>query len=564
MEPTWCQGFPRDNTLVQLLDVSQATNEPIIHDAYGLDKTYAELLGDVVETRDRIRKAVPASSLDRHGMLREAAPYTGFLGLSGYEFIVAFFAARALGGACMPFGAGILPQEAHSFLARSKACVLLVGGHKLERGQQINEYSQQHGHGFQLVRISTDAPPVAIGSIAIDDSVQLDGGGPGFVIFTSGTTGPPKGAVLPRRWCLFEGPAEPGSATISERPPHWIGGAYPMLESTLIGRHVYILKNAPPVSAIWDTFRDHRIDHMAFTPGLLRAMKQDYQDRICKLPAAEHRLYLQGIRNLKTLWQGGGMPSVSMLDFWRDLVGKPVAMRYGSTELGGTVTGHDGSSKIKYSVGTPFPGIEIKLSNGDSGAILVRSPHMMTHYIGDEHGPKDNLDSEGYLESGDTGHLQDGELIYDGRASNEYIFFNGYRIPILPLEHALCDLGYISEGYVVAVPDHESNEICGALVRLRKTGSDEKVDLARIRSDLSEDHAAFTLPVVLRILDDGEEVPVTVSQKPMRKQAARKFFLTDDYWSPENPTPGVEYVDPKPTNQEAKTRRIWDWAGLQR
>ncbi|KAG8418770.1 hypothetical protein J3459_012039 [Metarhizium acridum] len=302
---------------------------------------------------------------------------------------------------------------------------------------------------------------------------------------------------------------------------------------------------------------------MSFTPGIFRHMKQDYQDRICKFPQDEQRLYVEGIRNLKTSWQGGGMPSVSMLEFWRNLIGKPIAMRYGSTELGGLVTGHDGLSKIKYSIGTPLPGIDLKLSNGDSGAILVKSSKMMTHYIGDENGTKKAFDSEGYLESGDTGHMQDGELIYDGRASNEYIFFDGYRIPILALEHALDDLPYISEGYIVAVPDHEANELCGALVRVQNTSNDEKVTLARIRSDLSENHATYTLPVVLRILSDDEQVPFTISQKPLRKQAAKKFFLVEDYWSIESPTPGVEYWNNKIENRQ-HTGRTWDWAGLQR
>ncbi|TWU75935.1 hypothetical protein ED733_006343 [Metarhizium rileyi] len=545
MDSDWCQGFPHDAVLVKLLEVSNlnSTPEPIIYDAYGLEKTYAELLGDILETRDRIRRAVSTSSLDDRGFFLEAAPYTGYLGLSGYEFVVAFFATRALAGACMPFGSRILPREAHSFLVSSKACVLLVGKHRVDEGQRIKEYSQRHDHNFQVALISSDAPPAAANSITVDNSVLLDDGGPGFVIFTSGTTGPPKGAVLPRRCLSYQGAATPGSATICDRPPHWIGGAYPLLESTLIGR-------------------PYKVDHMAFTPGMFRRMKQDYHDRICNLPQDEQRQYIEGIRNLKTAWQAGGMPSESMLEFWRTMIGKPIVMKYGSTELGGLVTEHDGLSTIKYSVGKPYEHVDLKLSDGDSGTIFVRCPQMMTHYIGSEDATRKAFDSEGYLDSGDLGHFQNGELVYDGRASNEYIFFDGYRIPILSLEHALEDLPYVSEGHIVAVPDHESNELCGVLARVQNTDDGEKVNLARIRADLSKDHPTYKLPVLLRILRDDEDVPATVSSKTMKRQAAKKFFLKDDYWSVESPTPGVEYWS-EPEDEE-HTGKTWDWAGLQR
>lgn len=144
--------------------------------------------------------------------------------------------------------------------------------------------------------------------------------------------------------------------------------------------------------------------------------------------------------------------------------------------------------------------------------------------------------------------------------TNLVIFFDGYRIPVVALEHTLETMPYLTEGYIVAVPDHESNQLCGALVRAPKDSkNNEEITLAKIRRDLSKHHPTYMLPVLLRLLKDGEEVPLTVSQKPVRKEMVKQYFLSDDYWSVEAPTPGVECWD-RGIKERDHTGTAWDWA----
>lgn len=96
--------FPNDPVLVRLLESAKTITGQIIHDDYGFDKTYAELLADIMQTRDALRTQLPPSVLNKHGLLHEDRPYICALTRGGYEFIVAFFAVRAIGGACMPLG----------------------------------------------------------------------------------------------------------------------------------------------------------------------------------------------------------------------------------------------------------------------------------------------------------------------------------------------------------------------------------------------------------------------------------------------------------------------------
>lgn len=98
--------FPNDPILVKLLEAAKRVSgsQVIIKDSFGFEKTYPEILGDVLKTRDQLKSLLPASNFDERGLLREKSVYVTALTRTGYEYVVAFFAVRALGGAYVPLG----------------------------------------------------------------------------------------------------------------------------------------------------------------------------------------------------------------------------------------------------------------------------------------------------------------------------------------------------------------------------------------------------------------------------------------------------------------------------
>ena len=98
--------FPNDPILVKLLEAANRVSgsEVIIKDSFGFEKTYPEILSDVLKTRDQLKYLLPASNFDERGLLREESVYVTALTRTGYEYVVAFFAVRALGGAYVPLG----------------------------------------------------------------------------------------------------------------------------------------------------------------------------------------------------------------------------------------------------------------------------------------------------------------------------------------------------------------------------------------------------------------------------------------------------------------------------
>lgn len=127
-------------------------------------------------------------------------------------------------------------------------------------------------------------------------------------------------------------------------------------------------------------------------------------------------------------------------------------------------------------------------------------------------------------------------------------------------------LHYVADACVLGVPYHEARQLCGAVIRLRTNGRDlfpqSHVDLARIRADLEGVLAAYMLPVVLRILQDGEQLPRTDSGKPIKKRILAELLGTTEWFPAENLPEGVEYCGCNPVVDEGKTRP-WDWGGMQ-
>lgn len=100
------QTFPQDPILERLVAAIQRVAEPapLIHDVMGYSKGYPHLLGDILATRKRLLEQLPETVLQKNELLKDDFVYVFLLCQSGYEYLVGFFAIRAIGGAVMPLG----------------------------------------------------------------------------------------------------------------------------------------------------------------------------------------------------------------------------------------------------------------------------------------------------------------------------------------------------------------------------------------------------------------------------------------------------------------------------
>lgn len=562
------EKFPNDAIFTRLRQMSLEKPDLWFHDDYGIDAGYDDLIRDVIHLRHILREQLPASSFNANGSLKKDARCIGFLAYSGYYFIVSFFAIAALGGICVPLSTDVNAEEASYFLKKTKVTYLLTEATIFDKAITFRDHLHtQPGQGLSLIELSR--APVALNTSPveweIDDILTFSPDDGCLILFTSGTTGLPKGVLLPRRMFHFaDAPPSHEVVYLASCPVHWVGGTG-LIDSVLVGENLHMMKNGSEPRDFWEILRGGRITDMSVSPTLLRRLVEHYDDEIHGLPEEECDAYVNGCKSLKLVFTSGSMLNPCLAQRFNDLTGTHVRNGYGITEMGGGVMATpEGSSISEGYVGKPFPGVAVKLSEGDHGEVLVKTPNMFIGYFDDGEATRACFDDDGFYKTGDRAHRVGEDYYFDGRNSCDWIRFHEYTISVLELEQRLMNLPYISEAHVLPVRDREAGGLVAALVRLCKQDDDDQqhnIDLRIIRDDLARaGMVSYKLPTILRLLEEEEEVPYTASGKVQKKEALWRYFGVADCMPDEYAHEGVEYWGNK-LDLDASSR-LFDWGGL--
>ncbi len=183
-------------------------------------------------------------------------------------------------------------------------------------------------------------------------------------------------------------------------------------------------------------------------------------------------------------------------------LGLPILQGYGLTETSPIATANCPANNIPASVGQPIPGVQVKI--GDKGAVLIKGPNIMLGYWNNEEATKAMIQSDGWLNSGDTGHLgEQGHLFITGRLKDIIVLSNGEKIPPGDMEAAIArdplfdQVMLLGEGKpyltVMAVlnADHwnklaAANGLDAAAPDVRRGTPAEKAILQRIAAQITE------------------------------------------------------------------------------
>ena len=352
------------------------------------------------------------------------------------------------------------------------------------------------------LRVAGGAPP------PLDDDPER----PVAIVFTSGTTGTPKGAVFANRQLAFitqvdtSGNWGGGGTTFAATSFAHLGPMTKLPGSLMRGGTTYVLERWRAADAL-RLIAEHKMSSIGGIPTQIALMLQ------------EPDFDTYDLSSVKAIVLGGGPATPALIREARERFGAAVAIRYSCTEAGiGIGTAFDGPLEdAEVSVGRPHGGVDLELRDldGDVGEVCLRSPAVMAGYWRAPELTAGAITPDGFVRTGDLGWIDDaGRLHLVGRSKEMYVR-GGYNVYPMEVEGVLAAHPAIADVAIAPRADDVMGEVGVAVVVPRDGTAAPNVD--ELRTYAEDRLARYKLPEDVIIVD---ALPLTAMEKLDRKALA--------------------------------------------
>ncbi|KAL4925368.1 uncharacterized protein BDV17DRAFT_284047 [Aspergillus undulatus] len=496
----------------------------------GVEKSYLQLLTDAITLRRVIEDTLGLAV--RAKLDKDEEVFIALIAPGGYEYAVAFTAVLALGAAVVPITPALPAQEA-KFLVQRAQCVAGVSSSDDTATSLAKGIIEALPTPIPYLTVSPHLQPGPLkpSEILITSDPVPNLNAPALVIFTSGTTGPPKGAVQRRSYITSAAEDVASHYRLAETDTvlhvlpvhHATGIGITFLPFLIVGATIEFRSGSFDPAWTWERWKGKRGGITVFSgvPTIYTRLMRYFESHISNLPVQEQEMYIAGARSLRILLCGTSALPAPVQKFWTTiLAGKPILTRYGGTEFHTVLKADiDGSSPMN-SVGRVSPGVNLKLSS--EGEILLRSPNLFSKYLHDPISTARAHDEEGYFKTGDIARCEGENYFILGRASLDIIKSGGYKLSALDIEREILGLEYINEVMVVGVEDEEFGQRVAAVVVLKRDSDSGGLELEKLRMDLRGSLAGYKMPTILRVVRG--EIPKNGTGKVQKKILGPKYF----------------------------------------
>ncbi len=392
----------------------------------------------------------------------------------------------------------------------------------------------------QLGAVDIDWAAALSAAEPVLDCVPLAATDPLYILYTSGTTGRPKGIVrdhgghaVALRWSMTNiFGMQPGDVWFTASDVGWVVGHSYIVYAPLLTGCTTVLFEGKPVgtpdaSAFWRVLSEHRVAGMFTAPTAIRAIKKEDPDG--------SRLAGHDLSALRTLFLAGERLDP---DTWRwatDLLGVPVIDNWWQTETGWPIAANPvGLQAFPIKPGSatvPSPGYLVRVLNehgavaepGVEGAVCLKLPlppgTLPTLWGDDDRYISSYLSAfEGYYSSGDGGYFDDDGYLWIMGRTDDVLNIAGHRLSTGSLEAALAGHPAVAECAVIGVADELKGQVPRALVVLKSGIDTDESGLDAVRRELVQrvrDEVGALAS--LRRVDVVAALPKTRSGKILRR-----------------------------------------------
>ncbi|CAJ1587468.1 AMP-binding protein [[Mycobacterium] wendilense] len=420
------------------------------------------------------------------------------------ELPVALAAILRIGAVYLPLFTAFAAPAIESRLRAASARIVITEPSQAEKLDSIA--------GIETLVVGAEFDARVAAAQPLESAASVGGGGTILLLFTSGTTGAPKGVPVPLRalaafacYMIYGLDVREDDVFWNAADPGWAYGLYyGILGPMAIGRPNILFNSGFSPETTVTVIRKLGVTNFAAAPTVYRA-----------LSAAPG---IGGV-SLRRASSAGEPLTPEIAEWAPSALGTEVRDHYGQTELGMVINNHWHDDlrlpAVNGSMGQPMPGFTCGIVGGQIAVDTAQSSLMwFTDYHKDARtaGSRFTADKRWYL-TGDTGHVDAAGHFHFGGRDDDVIIMAGYRIGPLDVESVLITHPDVADVAVVGQPDELRGEVVAAFVVLKagQVGTEELS--GELQQLVKTQYAAHAYPRVVHFVD---ELPRTASGKVQR------------------------------------------------
>ena len=412
----------------------------------------------------------------------------------GAAWVEAFFGVILGGGVALPLSPLYPPSELAWFGDDAGADTLILSADLAARAVDL-----ARSRRVLAVETLADGPreeAASIAEIAADD--------PALLLYTSGTTGKPKGAMLTHgnlavqaallreAWGFCE-----DDRLLHALPLHHLHGLGISLLTTLLAGSAARLLPRFEAARVWNELADQRATTFMAVPTMYQKLFECFD----AADEGTRARWADGARSLRLATSGSAALPVTLAARWKDLTGAIPLERFGMTEIGvGMSNPRDPSARRPGFVGPPLPSVESRIvddAGHDSptgpGELYIRGPSVFKGYW---NRPEATIAAfaDGWFKTGDIAErTENGAVRLLGRTSVDILKSGGYKLSDLEIEEALRENPAVAEVAVIGLPDEVWGDRVVAVI-VPASGREAECATEAIRAWAKDRLAPYKIP----------------------------------------------------------------------
>ncbi len=459
-----------------------------------------------------------------------AGDRVAFLEKNGPEYFEVTFALGKLNAVNVAVNWRLAPGEIAQILDDAQARVVFVGPDFVDHIEKVEADLQTvttivaiGGHGNWL-----DYEELVSAHPAEDVGAEPTGQDVAFQLYTSGTTGLPKGVMLTND-NFFGGAIKvteswrftPDSVNIAVMPMFHIAGSGWAMVGLFHGCRTVLLRDVDPARML-ACIAEFGVTNAFIVPAVIQFLLMT------------PRIDEADLSSLRAIVYGAAPITETVLTKAVETFGCEFIQVYGLTETTGAITqlnGADHRPELLRSCGKPYEWVEIRLVDPDTGAdveegmvgeLWTRSPQNMLGYWNNEEATRAAVTEDGWFKTGDAGYRNREGFIFLHDRIKDMIVSGGENIYPAEIENVLARHPDVADVAVIGVPDERWGEAVKAVV-VRRPGSETTAEelISAARADL----AGYKLP---KSVDFADELPRNPSGKLLKREIRAPYWQGSD------------------------------------